>query len=110
MSNFLILLVLIIMFLLGLFYIPALMVRRAISKVIKIFCRHDAVGVQNAKTVEELGLSPPDFFQRVLKPRDYKPYALQILTQQGIVDTTEDGKLYMLEDKLNENLRCTKTY
>jgi hypothetical protein len=86
------------------------MVRRAIVKVINIFCQHDAVGVKNAKTVDELELKPLDFSQRLWRPRDYKPYALQILAQQGIVDMTEDGKLYVLEDKLDENLRCRRTY
>jgi hypothetical protein len=100
----------IILLFLGLYYIPAFMVRRAILKVINIFCRHDAIGVENAKTVDELGLKPLDFFQRLWRLRDYKPQALQILRQQGIVYLTKDGKLYIVEDELDENLKCKRTY
>lgn len=102
--------VLIFLLILASFYVPALMVRLAIFKVINIFCQHDAVGVKNARTVDELGSKPSDFFQRLLRPRDDKPYALQILTQQGVVFVTEDEKLYMIEDKLDERLRCKRSY
>lgn len=92
--------------LLALLYIPALMTKRAIVKIIGIFCRYNAVGVRDAKTINELGLRPPDFFQRLMRPRDYKPYALQALRQAGIVILTDDGKLYMVEEKLDERVRC----
>ena len=87
-------------------YIPVIMTKRAMVKVIGIFCRHNAVEVRTAKTIDDLGLRPPDFFQKLLKPRDYKPYALQVLKQTGIVKLTNDGKLYMKENKLEERLRC----
>ena len=88
------------------FFIPALLTRRAVFKVIKIFCRYDALSVKNAKSAEELGLNPPDFFERMFRPRDYKPYALRMLKQQNIVHTTGDGRLYMTEERLTSNLRC----
>jgi hypothetical protein len=40
--------------------------------------------------------------ERIMKPRDYKPYALQILIKQGVLCQTEDGRLYLSEEKLNE--------
>jgi len=43
-----------------------------------------------------------------MKSRDYKPYALQILTRQGVLCQTEDGKLYLSEEKLNEVLEQKK--
>jgi hypothetical protein len=91
---------------LAILYIPVIMTKRAMVKIIKIFCRHNAVEVRTAKTIDELGLRPPDFFQKLIKPRDYKPYALQILKKTGIVTLTDDGKLYMLENKLDEGSRC----
>jgi hypothetical protein len=109
-NDFLILFALVIGLFLGLFYIPAFMVRRAIFKVINTFCQHNAVRVENAKAMGELGLKPLDFFQRLWRPRDYKPYALQILRQQGIIFVTEDERLYMIEDKLDERLRCKRSY
>jgi hypothetical protein len=91
---------------LAIMYIPALMIRRAMVKIMGIFCRYNAVGVGNAMTIDELGLRPPDFFQRLISARDYKPYALHILRQTGIITSTDDGKLYMMEDKLDTGLRC----
>ena len=91
---------------LAILYIPVIMTRRAMVKIIGIFCRHNAVEIGTAKTMDELGLRPPDFFQRLFKPRDYKPHALKILRQIGIVALTDDGKLYMKENKLDEGLRC----
>lgn len=93
---------------LALFFIPALMTKRAIVKIIGIFCRHNAVGVRNARTIDELGLRPPDFFQRLVRARDYKTYALHALIQAGIVTLIDDGKLYMDEEKLSERVRCNR--
>ena len=93
---------------LAIMYIPALMIKRAMIKIIRIFCSYNAIGARNAKTIDELGLRPPDFLQRLVKLRDYKPYALQILEQTGIVKLTHDGKLYMKENKLEESLKCNR--
>ena len=106
MEDTFILLVLLVMAFAGAFFIQALLVKRAISQVIQIFCRYNALGVKNAKTVAEMGLTPPHMIQRLTRPRDYKPHALQLLQQVGIIHMTEDGKLYMTEEKLNENMRC----
>ncbi len=43
------------------FWLSSFLVQRAIFKVIEIFYRNNALSVQNAKTVEELGLEPPDY-------------------------------------------------
>jgi hypothetical protein len=89
----------------GVLYIRALFTRRAIFKVIEIFYRHNAVGIDGAKTLHELGLEPPDFFQRITRPRDYKQYALQILVKRGFVLEQEDGKVYLAEERLDQDLR-----
>jgi hypothetical protein len=36
--------------------------------------------------------------------RDYKPNALQILMNEGAVASTEEGKLYLVEEKCREFL------
>ena len=76
--------------------------RRAIHKVIEIFYQHNALGVNDAKTLEEMGLKKPDFVQRIMRGRDYKQYALQILKKRGVINATEDGRLYMVEDELDQ--------
>ena len=92
--------VLVVLAVLGLFIIPRLLLRRAINQVIRIFRQHNATDVKTAKTIDELGLSPPAFMQRMLQGRDYKPYALGALRRSEIIQMTEDGKLYLSEERL----------
>ncbi len=89
----------------GVLYIRAFFTKRAIFKVIEIFYQHNAVGIDGAKTLNELGLKPPDFFQRITRPRDYRQYALQILVKRGFVLEKEDGKEYLAEERLDDDLR-----
>ena len=89
----------------GVSYIRAYLTRRAILRVIEIFYEHDALRMNSAKTLHELGLERPDLFQRMTRPRDYKQHALQVLMKRDIIIMNEDGKLYMLEEKLDQNLR-----
>jgi hypothetical protein len=106
-SNSLVFLIfiLVIIALGGSLYIRTFFIKRAVSKVIEIFYQHNAVGMKGAKTLHELGLESPDFFQRMMRPRDYKQDALQILIRRGIIFQNEDGRLYLLEEKLDQNLR-----
>jgi hypothetical protein len=90
--------------------IPAYMVRRATLRVISTFCGYEALEPSKARDREEMGLKPPDFLERMLKPRDYKPHALHFLNRAGIVRSTEDGRLYMVQDKLSDELKCTQEH
>jgi hypothetical protein len=109
-SNGTVLLVLMAMVvaLVGSLYVRTLLTRRAIFKVIEIFYQHHALGMEGAKTRHELGLERPDFIQRMMKPRDYKQYALQILIKRGIILEDEEGRLCMVEERLDQNLRNKK--
>ena len=89
----------------GSLYVRTLLTRRAIFKVIEIFYQHHALDMKGAKTQHELGLERPDFLQRMMKPRDYKQYALQILIKREIILQNEEGKLYMVEERLDQSLR-----
>jgi hypothetical protein len=89
-------------------YIRTFLTKRAVFKVIEIFYQHNALGMNGAKTPHELGLERPDFFQRMTRLRDYKQNALQILIKEGIILENEDGRLYMAEEKLDENLRSKR--
>lgn len=104
--NLLLFLIFMILTLGGILSIYAFQSKRALFKVIGIFCQHEALGMRDAKTLRELGLERPDFVQRMMRPRDYKQYALQILIKRGMVSVTEDGKLYLVEDKLDQSLKC----
>jgi hypothetical protein len=84
----------------AMFVIPGLRLKRAIRQVIQIFRKHNATDVKNAKSDNTLGLKPRPMLERMFSLRDYKPYGLTVLIRAGIVLQTEDGKLYLSEDKL----------
>jgi len=92
----------------GSVYLRTSFTKRAISKVIEIFYQHNALGMNGAKTLHELGLERADFFQRMMRPRDYKQDALQILIRRGIIFQSEDGRLYLVEEKLDQSLRSKR--
>jgi hypothetical protein len=104
---FLVLIVMVIA-LAGSLYVRTFLTRRGIFKVIEIFYQHHALGMKGAKTRHELGLERPDFLQRMMKPRDYKQYALQILIKREIIFEDEEGKLYMVEERLDQDLRSKR--
>jgi hypothetical protein len=93
---------LIILALLGWFFIPRWLIRRAARQVIKIFREHNATESSNACTIDELGLRPPGMLQRMMRRRDYKPKALDALVQLGVIQVTEEGKLYLSETRMAE--------
>jgi hypothetical protein len=109
-NNTMVFLVLIVMVIAlgGSLYIRTLLTRRAIFKVIEIFYQHYALGIKGAKTRHELGLERPDFLQRMMKPRDYKQYALQILIKRDIILEDGEGRLNMVEERLDQNMRSKR--
>jgi len=100
MDNTLFIIVIAVLAILAMFVIPQFLLRRATFKVIQIFQQHNAIGVKNAKAIDELGLSRRTFVEGMFRGRDYKPRALQSLMRSEIVLMTEDGKLYISEEKL----------
>lgn len=98
--NVIILIAIFIVAILAIFYIPRLMLNRAIYTVIRILKQHNALTTHDAKTIDELGLNPKPFMERAFKLRDYKPYALQILRNADIIQMTDEGRLYLDEGQL----------
>lgn len=86
------------------FWLRNFLTKRAVLKVVKIFYQHNALGINSAKTPRELGLERPDLVARMMKPRDYKQTALQLLAKEDVIRVT-DGKLYLLEQKLDPKYR-----
>ena len=103
-SSMLILVLMIIAFGGGL-YIRTWLTKRAVFKVIGIFYQHNALGTKDAKTRHELGLERRDLLQRMTRPRDYKQHALQLLMQKDMIFENEDGRLYLDEKKLGQDVR-----
>ncbi len=73
--------------------ISGLLKQRAVLHVVKIFQEHNAIGVNNARTVIDLGLTDEKNFP----PREFR--ALQMLVQGGIIRIAENETLYMPEEK-----------
>jgi len=89
-----------ILMLIALLVVPGWMIKRNMSKVIQILQLEGAIGIQNAKTLEELGLVPKTMIQNMFGRRDWKPKALDLLIQTNVVLITEDGKLYITKESL----------
>jgi hypothetical protein len=98
-SNGLFILLVVILAILGFFVLPRIRVRRAVNQVMAVFERNNALDVRSAKTVDELGLRPPTFLDGMLRMRDFKPYALQILMQTEVVRQTDAGRLYLAQNR-----------
>ena len=101
--NALFILVIIIIAFLGLFVVPRFRMKRAMRQVIQIFRYYNALDEKSAKTIFELGLQPRGIMDGMFKGRDFRPYALQILQRSDVVRLTEDGKLYLSEEQLNNS-------
>ncbi len=89
-----------IAFILVVFFVPQWILVRNIPKVIRIFRKFNAVNPKTALTIEELGLKPKPMLERMFRRRDHKPRALQFMLRVALVEVTEDGKLYLDEEKL----------
>jgi hypothetical protein len=75
------------------------LMRRAIKAVIKMFRQGQALTPETAKTSEELGFKRKSFLQ-FKAMRDYKPSAMNILMRADVIQTTEDGRLFLSEERL----------
>lgn len=96
---FLVLLMLVVCF--GLMIVvTTFLTKRAMGQVIRIMRYFGAIDPATAKTTTELGLNPPTLRDRLMRMRDYKPKALSFLANLKIINTTEDGRLYLSEDNL----------
>ena len=100
MSTALLIVILLALLVVGMFVLPRWRMNRAISQVIWIFREHNAVSIKNAKRGEELGFRQPGMMEGILTRRDYKRYALMALIKAEIIQTTEDGRLYLSEERL----------
>ena len=92
----------IVVVILAVFVIPYFMTRRAVRQVVRMFQRSGAIGIRDAKPAEEIGLKvqSTSMMQRMFSRRDYKGPALDTLIQLEVVQVTNDGKLYLSEEKL----------
>ena len=87
---------------------PRRLAKNAIPSIIQVFRDHSAVGSDNAKTIDELGLMfniPKSTIARMFRPPDHRLMALQSLIKATVVQRTEEGKFYLS----GENPAAAKT-
>jgi len=101
-ANIWLILGLLVVFILGVYVLPQWRFKRSVKQVIAMFRKHNAIDrIENAKTMDELGFHfQRTFIEQMLRGRDYRGYALSALLKTQIVLETEDGKLYLVEEKL----------
>ena len=99
-TTALFILLLVILAVLGVWVLPRMRIKRAINQVVGIFEHKNALDVRSARTIHELGLRPPTFLESMIRMRDFKPYALQILMKTEVVLETDGGRLYLSQDRL----------
>ena len=88
---------------LALVYIPRFLVRKALRQIVALFRAREATSATSATTLEELGLVRGSPLDRMFKMRDYRPNALSLLQQSGIIRVTETGRVYLSEDALENS-------
>ncbi len=98
--------ILLVLFWLGVFVIPRIRLKRTLFQVMGIFRETHSLCSETPKTPAELGLAPQSLMDRMVKFRDYKPYALQLLIKSGMVRLTGRGKMCLLENRI-PNLQPT---
>jgi hypothetical protein len=86
-----------------LFVLPQIMLRLAISSVLRTFRQSKAVGAENARTIDELGLRPKSLMQAIFRGKQYKTTALLVLRNARVIESTEDDKLYLSEENLSRS-------
>ncbi len=89
-------------FILIVFFVPQWILVRNIPKVIRIFRKFNAINPKTALPLEEMGLKPKPMLERMFHRRDHKPRALQFMLRISLIEVTEDGKLYLNEEKLTQ--------
>jgi hypothetical protein len=100
METALFIIIIVVLFILGVIVLPQFMLRRAIKQVIALFRKYSATSTGSAKQLTDLGIKPNSMFSFNFGLRDYKFYAVQALMKHEIVMQLEDGRLYLVEDKL----------
>jgi len=99
-TTALFILLLVMLGVLGFWVLPRMRIKRAVNQVVAIFEHNNALDVRSARTIDELGLRPPTFLQSMIRMRDFKPYALQVLMKAEVVLQTDGGRLYLSQDRL----------
>lgn len=85
------------------FYLSRVRVGSAVTEVVRLFREQGATTPETAVTTAQLGIFPRNLLSPKFGLRDYKPDALRLLTQMGVVKTNDEGLLYLSEVDLEHS-------
>jgi hypothetical protein len=98
--NFLIIIGILVLLVCVALWLSRVFMAKAIRSLIVALREAGATSSASARTAEELNLRPKSTIRDFRVVRDYGPYAFQILVRAGVVEVTEDGRLFLLEERL----------
>ena len=101
MDEVLVIVLLVAIMLVAMFFIPQWRGKRAVRQVIQMFRGYSAIDTKSAKAPEDLGFKHRGMLEGLLRGRDFKQDALRALMRTEIIQATEDGRLYLSEDRLS---------
>ncbi len=81
-------------------YGPTFLTQRALKKVVAIFKTQGATDNNSAKTLEALNLNPSSGGMRLTRTGEYRRKALEALQETELVQSTDDGRLYLHVENL----------
>jgi hypothetical protein len=90
--------VLLVLLVLGGWVIPYYRIKWAVPKVIDTLRQHGAVTEESAKFLWDMGLGVPTLQRRLLRTRDYRPQATEVLIRAAIVAVCDDGRVFLVEE------------
>ena len=101
-----VIIVLLAMLVLGGWVIPYYRIKWAVPKVIDTLRLHGAVSEDTAKHLWDMGLGAPTLQRRILRTRDFRPQAVDVLIRAAIIAVCDDGRVFLVE----ENYRNSKLF
>lgn len=84
-------------------YVSRFLAMRAVRVIVSVFRKQGATDAESAKSLDELGLAPAGLLGGMFKGRDYRPHALRVLGQAGIIRAAEGGRFYLSERALDDS-------
>ena len=98
-----VIIVLLAMLVLGGWVIPYYRIKWAVPKVIDALRQHGAVSEDSAKHLAEMGLGVPTLTRRVMRTRDFRPQATEVLIRAAIVAVCDDGRVFLVEENYQKS-------
>ncbi|MBN1628610.1 MAG: hypothetical protein JW990_02495 [Thermoleophilia bacterium] len=84
-------------------YASRFFLRKAMREIVALFRAQGATDPATAVKPEQLGLVWRNPIGGMSGLRDYRPNALQLLGQAGVIRGTEEGTLYLAEEDLADS-------